>query len=498
MNIDDIDWWVLSGTPYAVDTAGLTRIISSLQTARSELWRAELGIEECYLYDGTMYCSMPSSRDALMQRLAGMSQAEIDRLRDYLERQIRSVTLTRDLYIEAENTAMGAQRIDPEGIGRLFHVPGSEIAYAAFAMAQIGFFVHGWEQEDVLPTQQWIRDFALRYGLLINPTGVVEDIDGVRQASEIPAAQYVASSLLDYLGLDHFHGNLSLSILTASGAARQVLTTRDGTVTSHTGVPAAGGVACSPVTSMTDINDRILSMSASAKADDLGTFEVLRQVDEQGNVSWNVLLPGTLSWEFPPGKNPMDLTTNIQLVANEHNDLTAGVGLALQQLPIQPGEPVVFVGHSQGAIAASALASDPEVGGRLNTVGVVTWGGPTGNQDLPAPDVDVVHMINAEDFVGGLAGVANTNSANQATLVIDVQDVSGTHMAHVGDVYAEAYDLIAAEGSDPQIQDIQQRIAEGANWDGAVSCEAFTFQFERTDLDDLNQDARAHVGYGSR
>ena len=502
MNIDDITWWVLDGTPYAVDTAGLTALIGRLEGARSELWDARLGMEECYMYDGAAYCSMPDSRAALASRLAGMQDSEFTALLGLIDSLIRRVTLTRDIYAEAENTAEAAVRtMDPVLSNPLWLRDSADPGGLTSFLGQgLGLYMD-WEEIDTVDMQAHLRTMAAQHSLLINPTGVVVDLDGTHAPGTIPAARFVASSLLDLLGYDHAYGNLSMSVLTGGGRRAPVVTTKDGEVTSGGGPLDVDGVPTDPITSMTDINDRILTMTDRAKAEGVGTIEVVRQEDQAGNVAWTVIVPGTQTWDFPPGRNPQDLVTNIQLVANEQNDLTDGIRLALDSLPIAPGDAVTFVGHSQGGDAAVDAAADPEIGGSLNTVGVVTYGAPTGASDPPAADVDVIHMVNPEDMVAGLAGVANTNTERQVTLFLDIggpEAASGTREAHVGAPYAEAYDLIAEEGNDPAIQDIQQRISENSLWEGAVTAESYTFMFERTDLDDLAADVEAARGYAVR
>ena len=82
------------------------------------------------MYDGAAYCSMPGSRAALASRLAGMQDSEFTALLGLIDSLIRRVTLTRDIYAEAENTAEAAVRTDT--LIRWPAVPGAAL-YQVYA-----------------------------------------------------------------------------------------------------------------------------------------------------------------------------------------------------------------------------------------------------------------------------------------------------------------------------------------------------------------------------
>lgn len=498
---DNYDFWVLDGTPLAVDPAALDARIARLDSARVAIVLARQSLEDCCTL-GWNPAQVIGSRSEAVRYLASLGVDKLDSLLARFDRLVRNLTLTRDLYAEAENTALGAMRIDgspPATLpGLLFPMPLIPINGGPldFLFRGLGIY-QDWEEIDAIEMQQRLRDLAVRHGYLINPTGVVEDMDGTHHADEIPAARFVASSLLDLAGLDHVFGNIRLDLIGPHGSRTSLAATQDGEVIWQApGV--AEGTPAPPITSLTDINGRIVQMTVQARAAEMGTIEVMRQENASGSVGWTVIVPGTQTWDFPPGNNPQDLLTNIQLVANERNDLMDGIQLALQQLPIAPEDTVTFVGHSQGGDAAIDAAAAPEIGGRYNTTGVVTYGAPTGASASPPEDVAVIHMVNVEDMVPGLAGVANTNRPGQVTVAVDVHGVSGTMFAHVGDPYVMAYDAIAAAAEDPGLAALQSQIAGAANWDGEAEAESYIFQFERTNFADLEVDTMAHIGYGAR
>ena len=80
---------------------------------------------------------------------------------------------------------------------------------------------------------------------------------------------------------------------------------------------------------------------------------------------------------------------------------------------VRPDDPVLLVGHSQGALDAVRLAQR----GGFDVRGVVTLGGPTGQLVLP-DDVPELSVEHEEDPVPSLAGLPATGAAGLHRLVV--------------------------------------------------------------------------------
>lgn len=121
--------------------------------------------------------------------------------------------------------------------------------------------------------------------------------------------------------------------------------------------------------------------------------------------SWSVVIRGTQNWGVG-GSNPQDMLSNIQEVAGIESDQSRAVLAAMEMAGISPGEPVEFVGHSQGGIVAARLASDPAVGERYSVVSALTAGSPIATSS-PPPGVGVLALENTRDIVPALDGARN-------------------------------------------------------------------------------------------
>lgn len=150
-----------------------------------------------------------------------------------------------------------------------------------------------------------------------------------------------------------------------------------------------------------------------------GTIEVKELRRPDGTRTWVVTVPGTQEWGPVQGPNPFDLTSNLGLVARGADDVTAAVVRAMELAGIRPGEPVVLTGHSQGGIAAAAVAAAPALQERFDVRAVVTAGSPVGTIDLP-PDVVGVHLEHATDLVAGCDAAPNPDTPTRTTAVVDL------------------------------------------------------------------------------
>lgn len=131
--------------------------------------------------------------------------------------------------------------------------------------------------------------------------------------------------------------------------------------------------------------------------------------------SYVVQIPGTQAWGAIRRDNPVDLTTNLHLVAGRQTDLARAVVQAMRVAHIPRGAPVLLTGHSQGGIAAAAIASDPEYRGEFNIRAVITAGSPIGRMEIPE-DVAVLSIESEQDVVPKLDGVDNPDRPSWVTV----------------------------------------------------------------------------------
>lgn len=142
--------------------------------------------------------------------------------------------------------------------------------------------------------------------------------------------------------------------------------------------------------------------------------------------SFIVQIPGTQDWDPTRGDNPVDFTTNVNLMAMQDSTvMEAKVAEAMEAAGIRPGDPVMLTGHSQGGITAAAMASDPGLEGRFNITSVVTGGSPIGRFDIP-DDVSVLSLEHDQDIVPKLDGADNPDEPNWVTVARELSNDEGT------------------------------------------------------------------------
>jgi hypothetical protein len=118
-----------------------------------------------------------------------------------------------------------------------------------------------------------------------------------------------------------------------------------------------------------------------------------------GEVRWILYSAGTAEWGPVPGDDPWDLTSDVVGVAGGSAGSSRAAVLALRAAGWQPGEPVVPVGHSQGGIVATAVATS----GLAATPLLVTFGSPSARAEVPRGVVDVA-VEHRDDPVPALGG----------------------------------------------------------------------------------------------
>jgi pimeloyl-ACP methyl ester carboxylesterase len=185
-----------------------------------------------------------------------------------------------------------------------------------------------------------------------------------------------------------------------------------------------------------------------------GEVAVTRLDGPDGVDRYVVELPGTDSWPLRPGDDVRDLAGNVQLSTGTASTYTAGVAAVLAAAGVPRGAQVLLVGHSQGGMAAYAVAASPAIGRRYAVAGVLTAGSPLGRMHAPA-GVRVLSLENADDVVPSLDGrwPVDVPSVTTARFRRQTGTVEGNHAL---DGYAAAGDEL------PDVPSV-------AAWRGAVA-----------------------------
>lgn len=194
--------------------------------------------------------------------------------------------------------------------------------------------------------------------------------------------------------------------------------------------------------------------------DQSGEFEILEHISPTGERSWSVVIKGTAQW-VPGGTNPQDIETNLAGISGFDSDQSRAIKEAMAIVGIKEGEPVEFIGHSQGGIEAGRIAADPEVLDKYNVVSVMTAGSPVaftpGN-----PQVRVLSLENTRDIVPALDGEHNARVDGQVTVHFDgdklgLKNEKGEPAGpHDVPVYTEAMSEIEAAGARPGLEEVRE------------------------------------------
>ncbi len=132
-----------------------------------------------------------------------------------------------------------------------------------------------------------------------------------------------------------------------------------------------------------------------------------------GRGRWIVYVCGTITFSPAAGSEPFDLRSDVVGVDGRRSDSERAVAAAMQQAGVRSDDPVLLVGHSQGALDAVRLAQR----GTFDVRGVVTLGGPTGQLVVP-DDVPELSVEHDEDVVPVLGGLAATGAGGLHRLVV--------------------------------------------------------------------------------
>jgi hypothetical protein len=212
----------------------------------------------------------------------------------------------------------------------------------------------------------------------------------------------------------------------------------------------------------------------SAVGADQGKVQIVQVTNADGTSSSIVQIPGTQEWGPTRGDNPVDLTTNVRLMAGGSTLMQQQVAEAMRQAGIRPGDPVMLTGHSQGGITAAALASDPAFRQQFAVQSVVTGGSPIARFDIPG-SVSVLSLEHDQDAVPMLEGRENPDRANWVTVERDLGTVrdgvlpeASVGAAHGTGVYAET-GAIVDRSDDPSVRAWREGVEQFFTGDATVT-----------------------------
>lgn len=155
-----------------------------------------------------------------------------------------------------------------------------------------------------------------------------------------------------------------------------------------------------------------------------------RYVQPGGADHFEVYLGGTIDGSVVAGKEPWDMTSNVNAVAGADAGSLLAARQAMELAGVDSTTPVTFTGYSQGALISAQLAAS----GDFDTRGLVTFGGPAGQVAVPH-DIPYVALEHADDLVPATGGVWKS-----ADPVLVTRTVYGD-APYTGDAFFPAHEL---------------------------------------------------------
>ncbi|QPK94112.1 hypothetical protein HCQ94_06010 [Actinomyces sp. zg-332] len=187
--------------------------------------------------------------------------------------------------------------------------------------------------------------------------------------------------------------------------------------------------------------------------EDIGAFEIIKHeniVDGKKQNSWSILIRGTQRWDAS-SSNIQDQVTNFTSIAKADNDQYRAILEGMKMSGIKKYEPIELVGHSQGGIIATQIASSNQINKNYNVVSLTTFGSPTGNYDIPNK-IQSMHFENLSDPVPALDGKTNPVTESRTTVYLNTNDMKITNSTHDQIMYSYAAENI----ENAKINSVQQ------------------------------------------
>jgi len=170
--------------------------------------------------------------------------------------------------------------------------------------------------------------------------------------------------------------------------------------------------------------EQVAALSGTPDSPDNGTVEV-QTISGARDPVHVVYLPGTDDMATSPWSaddDVRDMPTNLLAVSGASTSYADGILEAMRRAGVEPGEPVLLVGHSQGGIMAAHLAAQQET---YDITGVVTAGSPVAGQGPYPESTHVLSLEHHGDVVPFTDGGRNADAANHVTVTFDDGSASG-------------------------------------------------------------------------
>ncbi|MDR0595032.1 MAG: DUF3089 domain-containing protein [Bifidobacteriaceae bacterium] len=247
-------------------------------------------------------------------------------------------------------------------------------------------------------------------------------------------------------------------------------------------VTRGSAAADRPPAGVEDLVWRVKALADADKSD--SQIGVTKVSAADGSASWLVTVPGTQSMALGTGSNPADMGTNLRAVPGDTNAIGLAAVAAMADAGVQPGEPVVLAGHSQGGIVAAALAADPEFTAQYALAAVLTIGSPV-SRLKPSNSAQWLSLEHTQDIIPALSGGANQRGPTQTTVVRDLREASDpdlreaatdTAAAHHLETYADTARILD-QGSDQSVA--AWRDAAAPVLDPTASAETTVYKVKR-------------------
>jgi hypothetical protein len=234
-------------------------------------------------------------------------------------------------------------------------------------------------------------------------------------------------------------------------------------------VSASTTTATTPPTSFEDRVNRLPRPSAGD-----GSQVTIESYDAPGQATrYAVYIAGTVDFDPLVLDEPFDMESNVLNAAGSGSGSYEAVLEAMAAAGIDENSPVQLVGYSQGGGTAARIAES----GLFDVQGILTFGGPTGNVDLPS-GVPAVLVEHTDDIVPALGGA----QCNADAVLVNRQVFETGHTptgepvpAHLLPTYRDTAVLMDSSSA-PQLRDSMERF----NRFGAGATVTMTsYEFER-------------------
>lgn len=463
---NDVDVYEFGGGAETVDTvemlelvAGWNRVIAAAEAAATCLKAAGWAA-------GALVVAAPMSGTRLQEQIRRLESGVIS-IEAFLDvaREVRDALATSaGLYATQElsvSNILAAQTGALAWVRRYaqlfpYAVPiGSVPTSPPPSFAQAVWNSLGSQVQDHMPEGGALRFHIAMWtpllGTVANPIGFVDTRHGLRSWQEMLPASFLAGTLLWFFGWDRVLGDVKVSVETGMGWRRIVEMKDDQVVAMSPVDPDDDGRplerADGEALTLDDLVAEMDALGMEAMAEGAGRIGVVRQVAPDGTQSWILLIPGTTDWDPIDTTNPQDLIANAQLFSDRESDIERAIAEALATLPIEPGDSLSGIGHSQGGMVLLELFSDPELVEDYDLTNAITLGSPTAQVEGMTPETQVLALENADDIVPALPGAVQDPSEHVVRAVFDAHEpIEGSGHPHDSAAYRYGLQAVAADG----------------------------------------------------